>query len=83
MRWRMKALESCRNEGKVSKSKTSVMLFCNFLLYNFPGSSSGAGSSTSTAKPIATISFKRKKEEEITSGTKKVKNSENGEPSTS
>lgn len=46
-------------------------------------SSSGAGSSTSTAKPIATISFKRKKEEEITSGTKKVKNSENGEPSTS
>ena len=50
MRWRMKALESCRNEGKVSKSKTSVVWFCNFLFYNFPGSSSGAGSSTSTSK---------------------------------
>jgi len=46
-------------------------------------SSSGAGSSTSTAKPIATISFKRKKEEDNTSDNKKVKNSENGEPSSS
>lgn len=46
-------------------------------------SSSGAGSSTSTAKPIATISIKRKKEEdkEDTNDSKKVKNSENGEPS--
>jgi len=46
-------------------------------------SSSGAGSSTSMAKPIATISFKRKKEEENTSDNKKVKNSENEEPSSS
>lgn len=46
-------------------------------------SSSGVGSSTSTAKPIATISIKRKKEEdkEDTNDSKKVKNSENGEPS--
>merc|ERR1711970_933035 len=48
-------------------------------------SSNGAGSSSSGAKPISTISIKRKKEDESSTsdGAKKVKTSENGDTSTS
>merc|ERR1712083_870024 len=46
-------------------------------------SSNGAGSSSSGAKPISTISIKRKKEDEPSDGAKKVKTSENGDSSTS
>merc|ERR1711970_31257 len=43
-------------------------------------SSNGAGSSSSSgAKPISTISIKRKKEDESSDGAKKVKTSENGD----
>merc|ERR1712115_61256 len=45
-------------------------------------SSNGAGS-TSGAKPISTISIKRKKEDEPADSGKKVKTSENGDTSTS
>jgi len=48
-------------------------------------SSNGAGSSSSGAKPISTISIKRKKEDESSTSdaAKKVKTSENGDSSTS
>merc|ERR1719289_840250 len=46
-------------------------------------SSNGAGSSSSGAKPISTISIKRKMEDEPSDCAKKVKTSENGDSSTS
>merc|ERR1712142_747759 len=46
------------------------------------GSSNGAGSSE-TAKPISTISIKRKKEDDKDEAIKKVKTSDNGDSSTS
>merc|ERR1712117_474142 len=46
-------------------------------------SSNGAGSSTSTAKPISTISIKRKKEDDKDEAIKKVKPSDNDDSSTS
>merc|ERR1711983_67161 len=46
-------------------------------------SSNGAGSTTSTAKPMSTISIKRKKEDDKDEAIKKVKTSDNGDSSTS
>ena len=81
---------------KVAEMKTQIgfgsssneLLFRNVISHwqIFAGSSSGAGASTSTAKPISTISFKRKKEDDKkddANDTKKVKSSENGDSSTS